>query len=1092
MSQLCSIHILLSVILFDSGFTFTRQYHQCWKGHILDVIQFRILTACFLPTILQAIVALKKGAHLLKCGKRGKPKFCTVRLSYDERTLIWYSKEKEKSLSLNSVSSVVLGQKTTKLLHLHWPEKEPHSLSVIYKNGESSLDLVCKDRDQAECWYLGLTALINKSAPCTPLLLVNSLNGRRINSCTNSPPSYIQQRSRLFAVHDRRNFTKVHSLHGSPRLIQNRYLHGNLDCSEPSFSPRHRAWSELDSYLGKISPELVGRVKNNSRDIKSAEKLKDQRLTQMPKFKQSEGSNAASDSLKDIFVCGDVLHCMLDHGNVSVANVSLPRLLKSAQILDVQSIACGEKHAAIITKQGQVFTWGEDNGGRLGHKTSDSVSYPKIIDSLSSIPVKAVAFGAKHTCAVSISGELYEWGEGIYSLGLWNDQCRRSQWFPHKLIGTSDGISVSQIACGQWHTAIVSSTGQLFTYGDGTFGVLGHGDTCSVSRPKEVESLRGLRTKSVACGPWHTAAIVETSGTPKNNAPGGKLFTWGDADGGKLGHTDKKSKFVPTRVESLVDCDFIKVSCGMSITVVLTITGVVFTIGSKGHGQLGNPRPENTSISVVEGPLKTEFVKDISCGASHVAVLTMNGKVFTWGKGTEGQLGLGDYVDRRSPTLVEALEDKQVDSITCCSDFTVVICVHKAISCKEQSVCSSCRLAFRFTRKKHNCYNCGSMFCNSCSSNKVPRAALAPDKNKRCRVCDVCFNEMNKTAEHSKMSSGSKIQKEEASSTEIRTYTPKFSRMLKEANFIMEKMGSAHSPGQGNQELATLNQVHKQRWGQVDCPNQFKCARDSIPFWSTSKKQTVDVSCIGRRIDPASQKTATPLPQVTNDRRKEQYLMEKMLLEEVKQLQAQVTTLAEECRHRSLKVQLYKRELEETWLIVRDEATKCKAAKDIIKILTNQRNALSKKLLDGQELDNSSIVPDPPDKTFVAGKIPPLNSIRDQLNIEEEDMQSTAFYNTLAVNDSAVHQNGRRASNSSRGYDGGTDSTVAPTDSNGVIEQIERGVYITVVTSPSGKKGIKRIRFSRKHFGEAEAQKWWEENESRLFARYNSMEYLVT
>lgn len=30
---------------------------------------------------VQAIVALKKGAHLLKCGKRGKPKFCAFRIS---------------------------------------------------------------------------------------------------------------------------------------------------------------------------------------------------------------------------------------------------------------------------------------------------------------------------------------------------------------------------------------------------------------------------------------------------------------------------------------------------------------------------------------------------------------------------------------------------------------------------------------------------------------------------------------------------------------------------------------------------------------------------------------------------------------------------------------------------------------------------------------------------------------------------------------------------------------------------------------------------------------------------------------------------
>ena len=50
----------------------------------------------------------------------------------------------------------------------------------------------------------------------------------------------------------------------------------------------------------------------------------------------------------------------------------------------------------------------------------------------------------------------------------------------------------------------------------------------------------------------------------------------------------------------------------------------------------------------------------------------------------------------------------------------------------------------------------------------------------------------------------------------------------------------------------------------------------------------------------------------------------------------QVTTLAEQCRHRRLKVQSYKRKVEETWLVIRSEAAKSKAAKDIIKVLTNQ------------------------------------------------------------------------------------------------------------------------------------------------------------
>ncbi|XP_052142910.1 PH, RCC1 and FYVE domains-containing protein 1-like isoform X2 [Oryza glaberrima] len=965
--------------------------------------------------------------------------------------------------------------------------------------------MICKDRDQAECWYIGLTTLL--SVPCSPVLLIDSTSSRRINSCTNSPPSYIQQRSRLFAVHDTRKFKQVHSIYGSPRLMQKNVLQSNLDFSEPFFSPRQRTWSDLDYYMEKVTPDVVNRVKHSCRDIKVADKLNEQIITQLPKQKSSEGLHVAygATSLKDIFVWGDVPGNVLDHGDVSKANVSLPRLLNTTHIIDVQSVACGEKHAAIVTKQGEVFSWGVDNGGRLGHKVSVSVSDPKIIESLASTRVKAIAFGAKHTCAVSISGELYEWGEGTHCLGLWGDQYQRSQWFPHKLFGPLDGISILKIACGHWHTAIISSAGQLFTYGDGTFGVLGHGDTLTVARPKQVESLKGVRAKAIACGPWHTAAIVERMGTVKSNAPSGKLFTWGDADRGKLGHADKKMKLVPTCVEPLNDFDFAQVSCAKAQTIVLTITGVVFTIGSKEHGRLGNPLSEDTSICLIEGPLKTEFVREISSGSSHIAVLTMNGKVFTWGKGTEGQLGLGDYVDRSYPTLVEALEDKQVHSIACGFNFTMAICLHRPLSSKDQSVCSNCQLTFGFTRKKHNCYNCGSMFCNSCSNNKVSRAALAPDRSKRYRVCDACFSQMQKVEEHSKLDPQQKIQKDEVCPIEIRSYTPKLARIFKEANAIMEKMASAQSPHQRSQNLAVPDHVRTLRWGLVECPSQFRCVRESIPYCSTLNKQTVSGSIVRVMNETMAPKPANSLLKSANDSKAELDLMENILLEEVKQLQEQVTTLAKQCRQRSLKVQLYKRKVEETWLIAKDEAAKCKAAKDIIKVLIDQHDFLSKNLLAGEKLDNSRIMPshiasakslkaelpDPPDKNVFTSEFQQSKSNRDHHNSRQVDRECTQPSIASMVDYSVTHQNCRRTSNGSTGCTEGTDATTAPTDSNGVIEQIERGVYATVVTSPGGKKCIKRIRFSRKHFGEDQAQKWWEANESMIFGKYSSMEQTV-
>lgn len=50
----------------------------------------------------------------------------------------------------------------------------------------------------------------------------------------------------------------------------------------------------------------------------------------------------------------------------------------------------------------------------------------------------------------------------------------------------------------------------------------------------------------------------------------------------------------------------------------------------------------------------------------------------------------------------------------------------------------------------------------------------------------------------------------------------------------------------------------------------------------------------------------------------------------------QAVLLAEQCEARNLKLCQYKCRVEETWALARDEAAKCKAAKDVIKILKNQ------------------------------------------------------------------------------------------------------------------------------------------------------------
>ncbi|MCI17078.1 ZR1 protein, partial [Trifolium medium] len=151
-----------------------------------------------------------------------------------------------------------------------------------------------------------------------------------------------------------------------------------------------------------------------------------------------------------------------------------------------------------------------------------------------------------------------------------------------------------------------------------------------------VESLKGLCVRSVACGTWHTAAIIEVIADRfKYNTSTGKLFTWGDGDEARLGHADSGNKLVPTCVSQLVDYDFVQVSCGRMLTLALTNMGKVFAIGSAKYGQLGNPHVKDRAVLV-------------------------EGSVYTWGKGENGQLGLGDTENRYTPCFVEALRDRQV------------------------------------------------------------------------------------------------------------------------------------------------------------------------------------------------------------------------------------------------------------------------------------------------------------------------------------------------------------------------------------------------------------------------------------------------
>jgi alpha-tubulin suppressor-like RCC1 family protein len=78
----------------------------------------------------------------------------------------------------------------------------------------------------------------------------------------------------------------------------------------------------------------------------------------------------------------------------------------------VRLISCGSEHSAALLYDCSVYTWGQGEGGILGHGSTDSSNLPKKVSSLDSVSVVQIYCGGLHTLALTDEGHVYSWGRG--------------------------------------------------------------------------------------------------------------------------------------------------------------------------------------------------------------------------------------------------------------------------------------------------------------------------------------------------------------------------------------------------------------------------------------------------------------------------------------------------------------------------------------------------------------------------------------------------------------------------------------------------------------------------------------------------------
>jgi hypothetical protein len=94
-----------------------------------------------------------------------------------------------------------------------------------------------------------------------------------------------------------------------------------------------------------------------------------------------------------------------------------------------------------------------------------------------------------------------------------------------------------------------------------------------------------------------------------------------------------------------------QVACGDTHTLAVLDDGRLFSFGRNQNGQLGNGGRDDRSKACAVSNLAAERVTGAACGAEHSVCVTTEGRVFAWGWGSYGNLGNGCYSDECAPIL---------------------------------------------------------------------------------------------------------------------------------------------------------------------------------------------------------------------------------------------------------------------------------------------------------------------------------------------------------------------------------------------------------------------------------------------------------
>ena len=338
----------------------------------------------------------------------------------------------------------------------------------------------------------------------------------------------------------------------------------------------------------------------------------------------------------------------------------------------------------IINPYIKAYSFGSNNLGQLGsnNDNDEEISFGfKEISYLNDKNIVDIESGGSHSLALSSEGQVYAWGSNIHGeLGVdendenYNDiEIMRTPI----LLKNLENVKVKIISCGEIHSLALSENGDIYSWGDCSYGQLGHSFIDILPKdennmpylpiPQIIETIKEVKMIDIVCGKYHNISI-------DNN---GNVFSWGNAQYGQLGIKNilnlKKNEDncyycpIPYKLKQLKEKNIyiMKAACGDEHSLLLSTEGKIYSFGSNKYGQLGS----SFNLDFIEEPkeikgiIENKIIRYISCGNHFSMVIDNENILYSWG--LTKPLDKNDKIKNKDELGQITYENKNVEKVWC-------------------------------------------------------------------------------------------------------------------------------------------------------------------------------------------------------------------------------------------------------------------------------------------------------------------------------------------------------------------------------------------------------------------------------------------